>query len=285
MPCCSTLKSDSRRRSEVGRIASDFGVASERPRQRPPTILTAHRHGRRPFGPPSATLEATAGAAAGTALKPPPAPPFGPPLGAPRPAPSPRGGPRRGPSSPPARTAGHPADVGPAGTSRRRRNGRAERTIALGFARSGITLGTSPERSVALRTRGPPRTFAVVAAGAERSVALGRSVRGLRGRSPSSVRALNGRSPWALRPRTARLSPLPYGHGTACRRLDAKDGRHPDAAVRLEFLHAHAPWRRTCHGQDDGAGRSSPAGALRNPRDGACGRPLRPAARSPGVRP
>jgi hypothetical protein len=35
------LKIVSRSRSEVGRMPSDFGPASERPRQRPPTILTA----------------------------------------------------------------------------------------------------------------------------------------------------------------------------------------------------------------------------------------------------
>src|SRR5918993_109237 len=58
------LKIVSRRRSEVGRTASDLGPASERPRQRPPTIL---------IGQPSrtataraaflATLEATFGSA------------------------------------------------------------------------------------------------------------------------------------------------------------------------------------------------------------------------------
>jgi hypothetical protein len=32
----------SRRRSEVGRIASELGPLSERPRQRPPTILMAY---------------------------------------------------------------------------------------------------------------------------------------------------------------------------------------------------------------------------------------------------
>src|SRR5689334_9062113 len=36
------LKSVSRRRSEVGRIASELGPLSERPRQRPPTILMVH---------------------------------------------------------------------------------------------------------------------------------------------------------------------------------------------------------------------------------------------------
>src|SRR3954465_10887981 len=94
------LKIVSRRRSDVGRIASERGAGAARPGTPPPTILIREAQGRLPRGPPLKPPLPPDGPPRGLPLNP-PLPPDGPPREPPLKPPLPPDGPARGRSSRP----------------------------------------------------------------------------------------------------------------------------------------------------------------------------------------
>src|SRR5918997_1742081 len=158
------LKMVSRRRSEVGRTASEPGPLSERPRQRPPTILMAYltlaAAARAAFGAALwATFEAAFRGSPWPALEPAACPAS---RAAPRGAVAPRGGAARTLVIAPG--AERPVPCGPAGTAILASLGAAAEGAIPWWFPGTVAALAGPEGTVTLR---PARSILAFAAGAE----------------------------------------------------------------------------------------------------------------------